>query len=81
MKSLENKKYFTQWMIALFAAGYPVLIIGLFKMSGWSDIVATVVAGAVPIFFAIIIAIAAKIKQPFYEYLFYAGVVYPLFWM
>ncbi|MFC1967230.1 hypothetical protein ACFLV2_01100 [Chloroflexota bacterium] len=59
---MNNKYYPNNWMIALFASGYPVLIIGIFKLRNLSDTWATIIAGAIPIVVAIIIALRYKIK-------------------
>ena len=61
MVTPAKKKYYTEWMIALFAAGYPTLIIGLFKTTTLSDTVITIIAGAIPVVAAIIIALRWKI--------------------
>lgn len=58
----DNDRRAREWMIALFAAGYPTLIIGLFALSDKPNWVGPTIAGGIPVFAAFVIAYRFKIK-------------------
>ena len=64
MKNQETaKKYYTEWMIALFAAGYPLVIIALLNgVTALTEAQKYGVAGGLPVAYAIYLAVKWKIE-------------------